>query len=113
MARKSVSSMNLYRGRDKATNVLSFPADIHPDTGITHLGDIIACACVIEREAIEQNKPESDHWAHMIVHSVLHLLGHDHMTDSDAAEMEAIEQQILAKLDIPDPYRPVADDAQS
>ena len=94
-----------YRRQDKPTNVLSFPADIHPETGINHLGDIIACDEVILREAREQDKPLEHHWAHMITHSVLHLLGFDHMNDSDAAEMEAIEQQILAKLGISDPYR--------
>lgn len=98
-----------YRGKDYATNVLSFPAEL-PD-GLpeelrrSQLGDLLICAGVVEREAQEQHKPASDHWAHLVVHGVLHLLGHDHQDQEDAAAMESLEKEILAGLGIADPYR--------
>ena len=90
-----------YRGRDYATNVLSFPYESHPALS----GDLVLCLPVLEREAREQSKPVEDHCAHLIVHGMLHLQGHDHETGrADAERMEAIERQILARLGYPDPY---------
>lgn len=95
-----------YRGKDKPTNVLSFPFEmpdcVELDTEI--LGDLVVCAPVVATEACEQNKPLFDHWAHMIVHGTLHLLGFDHIKDDEAEEMEQLERDILAKLNISDPY---------
>ena len=88
-----------FRGKDKPTNVLSFPYD---DQGV--LGDVVICAPVVQRESREQLKPSAAHWAHMVVHGVLHLLGYDHIKPSDARRMEARERAILATFDIPDPY---------
>jgi probable rRNA maturation factor len=82
-----------WRGKDKPTNVLSFEG-----------GDLAICAPVVAREAREQGKPTSAHWAHMVVHGVLHLLGYDHENDRDAAQMEAREVKILAQLGMPNPY---------
>jgi len=96
-----------YRGKDKATNVLSFPADGLPDEfiGVTReLGDIYICMDVINQEAVEQNKAIIDHLAHMVVHGMLHLMGYDHEVESDAVKMEHKEKFILAKLGIEDPY---------
>ena len=93
-----------YRGKDYATNVLSFPADLPPALKLPHLGDIVICAPVVEREAIEQNKPALAHWAHMIVHGTLHLLGYDHIEDADAAVMETLEIEILRALNFANPY---------
>lgn len=97
-----------YRDKDQATNVLSFPSgDLAglPDEATRALGDIVACAAVIRDEAVEQNKPLADHWAHMLVHGTLHLLGYDHMSDREAAAMEGLEVRILTSLGIDDPYR--------
>ncbi|HAT40575.1 MAG TPA: rRNA maturation RNase YbeY [Rheinheimera sp.] len=94
-----------YREKDKPTNVLSFPFQQPP--GIEELpllGDLVVCAQVVEREATEQNKPLAAHWAHMVVHGCLHLLGFDHITEDEAQEMEAEEIQILADLGFPNPY---------
>jgi probable rRNA maturation factor len=93
-----------YRGRDYATNVLSFPAELPPGIDLPLIGDLVVCAPVVAREAAEQGKPEAHHWAHMTVHGVLHLLGHDHIEASEAERMEALETRILAGLGIPDPY---------
>ncbi|MBI2383603.1 MAG: rRNA maturation RNase YbeY [Gammaproteobacteria bacterium] len=91
-----------YRGKNKPTNVLSFP---YPElTGEGMLGDLVVCAPVVAREAREQGKPPRHHWAHMIVHGSLHLLGYDHIDAKDAGRMEARERAILARFDIPDPY---------
>lgn len=102
-------AMNLqYRGKDYATNVLSFPADIPEglpeDFDFPQLGDLVICAPVVAREAAEQGKALNDHYAHLTVHGVLHLLGFDHIEDAEAEEMEALERVILASLDIADPY---------
>ncbi|MDN3517355.1 rRNA maturation RNase YbeY [Aquisalimonas lutea] len=95
-----------YRGRDYATNVLSFPCEIPEAFGPSgELGDLVICAEVVAREAQEQGKPLQDHWAHMVVHGTLHLLGYDHEEDGDAEVMEARERMILAGLGIADPYR--------
>lgn len=93
-----------YRGKDRATNVLSFAADLPEGIDLPLLGDIVICAPVVEREAAEQGKDLEHHWAHLTVHGVLHLLGHDHQNDDDAQEMEAIEIRVLADLGIPNPY---------
>jgi len=93
-----------YRGRDYATNVLSFPYEPLPRERTGLLGDLVICAPVVAREAAAQGKPPRHHWAHMTLHGVLHLLGHDHEDDADAERMEALERRILASLGIPDPY---------
>lgn len=96
-----------YRGKDYATNVLSFPAELPPGVALPLIGDLAICAPVVAREAAEQGKPLRDHWAHLTVHGVLHLLGHDHIEEAQAEAMEALETRILAGLGIPDPYTPV------
>lgn len=93
-----------WRGKDKPTNVLSFPMQ-EPD----YLGDIVICAAVVAAEAAEQHKTLRAHWAHMVVHGVLHLLGHDHLVEAEAEQMEALERRLLAKMGFSDPYAPVAD----
>jgi len=97
-----------YRGIDKTTNVLSFPFDMPeglPEDAIAPLlGDIVISAPVVTREASEQNKPLDAHWAHMVTHGVLHLLGYDHIEDEDAALMESLEIRALAEHGYPDPY---------
>lgn len=93
-----------YRGKDYATNVLSFPAELPPGIDLPLIGDLAICAPVVAREATEQGKRPRDHWAHMTVHGVLHLLGHDHIDDAEAEAMEALETRILAGLGITDPY---------
>ena len=93
-----------YRGKDKPTNVLSFPFEAPPGIDINLLGDLIICKQVVEREAIEQNKPLISHWAHMVVHGCLHLLGYDHIEDQEAEEMESLETQIMKSMGYSDPY---------
>ncbi len=93
-----------YRGRDYATNVLSFPAEPPPGVQWPLIGDLAICAPVVAREAAEQGKPVRQHWAHLTVHGVLHLLGYDHIVDADAEIMETLERRVLASLGIPDPY---------
>jgi probable rRNA maturation factor len=91
-----------WRGRDKPTNVLSFPAAAH--LGGRQVGDLVVCAPVVAREAREQGKPLAAHWAHMIVHGTLHLLGFDHARPADARRMEGRERALLARIGIADPY---------
>ena len=95
-----------YRNKKGSTNVLSFAYDQRPGIDSDLLGDLAICAPVISREAAEQGKPEQAHWAHMVVHGVLHLRGYDHETKTQAREMEALERDILAKLGFADPYGP-------
>jgi len=98
----------LYRKKDGATNVLSFPGGDMvglPDDATQMLGDIVICASIVASEAAEQSKEPANHWAHMLVHGTLHLLGFDHNTDIEAAEMEALETSILAAGDISNPYQ--------
>ncbi|TCK06895.1 rRNA maturation RNase YbeY [Marinobacterium mangrovicola] len=93
-----------YRGKDKPTNVLSFPFDVPPGIPMDLLGDLAICADVVAEEAVEQEKSLQDHWAHMVIHGTLHLLGFDHINDDEAEEMEALERDLLARLGIADPY---------
>lgn len=93
-----------YRGQDKPTNVLSFPADLPADLDLPLLGDLVICAPVVAREAAEQGKSLQAHWAHLVIHGCLHLLGHDHIEEDEAEAMEALERQLLAGLGYPDPY---------
>ncbi len=93
-----------YRGKDKPTNVLSFPFEMPPGIPLELLGDLIICVGVVEREAQEQAKTTEAHWAHMVIHGCLHLLGYDHIKDDEAEEMEALERDLLASLGYPDPY---------
>lgn len=90
-----------YRGKDYATNVLSFPYDTEPVVS----GDLVICPNVVAREATEQDKPLSAHYAHLVVHGMLHLQGWDHENDDDALAMEKEETEILAALGYPDPYQ--------
>jgi len=94
-----------WRQKDYATNVLSFPAEV-PDglLDIPLLGDLVICVPVLEREAAEQGKTLQAHWAHLVIHGCLHLLGYDHIDDDEAEEMESIERQLLAELGHTDPY---------
>ena len=93
-----------YRGKDKPTNVLSFPFEAPPGLELPLLGDLVICRQVVEAEAVEQGKPLMAHWAHMVVHGSLHLLGYDHIDDQDADEMEALETEIMQKMRFNDPY---------
>ncbi|MDN3700058.1 rRNA maturation RNase YbeY [Vibrio artabrorum] len=93
-----------YRGKDKPTNVLSFPFEAPPGIDLDLLGDLIICRQVVEKEAEEQNKPLLAHWAHMVVHGSLHLLGYDHIEDDEAEEMESLETEIMQAMGFEDPY---------
>jgi len=93
-----------YRQKDKPTNVLSFPFEVPEGIELNLLGDLVICAQVVEQEAKAQNKKLFDHWAHMVIHGCLHLLGYDHINDTEANEMEALEVKILTKLEIANPY---------
>lgn len=93
-----------YRGKDKSTNVLSFPYDGEA-LDMPVLGDLVICAPVVNREAAEQQKDPRAHWAHMVVHGCLHLLGYDHEADLEAEKMECREREILAGFGFPDPYQ--------
>lgn len=93
-----------YRGRDYATNVLSFPAELPAGVDLPVLGDLAVCAPVVRREAEEQGKALQAHWAHMTVHGILHLLAYDHQEDDEAQRMEGLERSILAGLGYADPY---------
>jgi probable rRNA maturation factor len=107
LSSQEIQALNArYRGKDKPTNVLSFvspvPEAFREDE---HLGDILACAEIIESEAKSQGKTLESHWIHMIVHSVLHLQGFDHENETDAQQMESMEINILKELGFDDPYR--------
>ncbi|MBF6058611.1 MULTISPECIES: rRNA maturation RNase YbeY [Thiomicrorhabdus] len=98
-----------YRDKDKPTNVLSFEFEQPPglvDLGeeLPYLGDLVICAEVVRKEAEEQGKSLEAHWAHMVVHGCLHLLGYDHIEDDDAEEMESLESEIMHNLGYGDPY---------
>lgn len=94
-----------YRGKDRPTNVLSFPADLPPVVRSPLLGDLVICAPLVAQEAREQDKEAIHHWAHLVVHGVLHLVGYDHQNEAEAATMEAAEREILAGMGLPDPYQ--------
>ena len=93
-----------YRGKDRPTNVLSFPFECPDEVELPLLGDLVICRQVVEREAQEQDKSVMAHWAHMVVHGSLHLLGYDHIEDDEAEEMESLEAQIMTGLGFADPY---------
>jgi len=95
-----------YRHKPSPTNVLSFPADLPDIVDLPLLGDIILCAEVINFEAENQNKTAPAHWAHMVIHGILHLLGFDHITDTEAKQMETLETEILSGLGYANPYIP-------
>ncbi|SDM78187.1 probable rRNA maturation factor [Franzmannia pantelleriensis] len=98
-----------YRGKDAPTNVLSFGVELPPGVVLPLLGDLVICHPVVAREAREQGKSLTDHYAHMVVHGTLHLLGHDHIDDAEAEAMEQLEREILATLGISDPYHAAHD----
>lgn len=93
-----------YRNKTGSTNVLSFPFECPDEVELNLLGDLVICAPVVEREAKQQGKQSQAHWAHMLVHGVLHLLGYDHIEDQDAEKMEAREVEIMALLGFSNPY---------
>lgn len=93
-----------YRGKPEPTNVLSFPFEAPAGMDSPHLGDLVICAPVVRREAVEQGKSGESHWAHMVVHGLLHLQGYDHQSEAEASKMEALETEILARLGYPNPY---------
>lgn len=93
-----------YRGKDYATNVLSFPFEAPPGVELPLLGDIVICAAVVAQEAQQQGKPLEAHWAHMLIHGTLHLLGYDHIEEAEAAEMEGLEIELLTGLGYANPY---------
>ena len=94
-----------YRHRNGSTNILSFPFDAPAEVKLDLLGDLIICADVVKNEARQQKKEELAHWAHMVIHGTLHLLGYDHLTDEQANVMEVKEIKILSQLGYTDPYR--------
>ena len=93
-----------FRGKDRATNVLSFPSDLPEAVELPLLGDIVVCAPLVAEEATAQGKPMAAHWAHLVIHGVLHLLGYDHQDEDEAGRMEALEISLLAGFGIADPY---------
>lgn len=93
-----------YRHKRGPTNILTFPVEVPEGIELNLLGDLVVCAPVLEKEALEQHKVLTDHWAHIIVHGVLHLLGYDHIDDNEAELMESKEITILNKLNIKNPY---------
>ena len=101
---------NNYRHKNKPTNVLSFPMEMEsvfdePSMMDIMLGDLAICAEIVEKEAAEQQKSLQEHWAHMVVHGVLHLQGFDHIEDNEALQMESLETQIMQLLGFADPYQ--------
>jgi probable rRNA maturation factor len=102
---EEIQALNLqYRNKDKPTNVLSFPCVLPDGVDDPLLGDIVICGPIIEQEASEYNIEVQAHWAHMLIHGTLHLLGYDHIEEADALAMEKLETNILTKLGFPEPY---------
>ncbi|WP_281647126.1 rRNA maturation RNase YbeY [Parendozoicomonas sp. Alg238-R29] len=101
---------NQWRKKDYATNVLSFPSDLPAELELPLLGDLVICAPVVEREAKEQQKTITSHWAHMVIHGTLHLLGYDHIEDDEAEAMEALETRIMKNLGYDSPYEDKTED---
>jgi probable rRNA maturation factor len=93
-----------YRQKPGATNVLSFPADLPEEVELPLLGDLVICAPLVQSEARAQGKPEKAHWAHLVIHGTLHLLGYDHTEEAEAEEMESLETRLLKQLGFADPY---------
>lgn len=93
-----------YRAKSGPTNVLSFPFETMPGVELPLLGDVVICAPVVAQEALEQGKSNRDHWAHLVIHGGLHLLGYDHEVSEQAEEMESLEVHLLSQLGIADPY---------
>ncbi len=108
-AAESARLNELYRHKSGPTNILSFTCELPEEIEIEIdlLGDLVICAEVLEQEAAQQNKKRDDHWAHIVIHGVLHLLGYDHVQEQDAVQMEAKEILILEKLNINNPYQEV------
>jgi probable rRNA maturation factor len=110
--RKESQALNRdYRGKDQPTNVISFPFELPPGLSAdmlgdeaVPLGDLVICAPLVREEALMQGKPETSHWAHLLIHGILHLQGYDHVLDKDAEVMENLETRLLATLGIADPY---------
>jgi probable rRNA maturation factor len=103
-AQESAALNAQYRGKTGPTNILSFPFTVPQGIELDLLGDLVICAAVVESEAREQDKNPLDHWAHIVIHGVLHLLGRDHIEERDAEVMEAEEVAILKSLNIANPY---------
>jgi probable rRNA maturation factor len=106
---ESAELNSTYRGKTGPTNILSFPFDSAIAMEPRLLGDLVICSKIVEKEVLAQNKAKQDHWAHMVVHGCLHLLGYDHIEDDEADEMEALEVTILKSLFINDPYQEQGD----
>jgi probable rRNA maturation factor len=102
--RESALLNEKYRNKSGPTNILSFPADIDPEFNYPLLGDLVICSPIIEKQANQNNKELLAHWAHMITHGILHLLGHNHLTNKEAIIMEELETNILMKFGFPPPY---------
>lgn len=107
---KFVQDLNRdYRGKDKPTNVLSFPQDPEPGSALAHLGDVIMAYETMLRESEEQNKQLNSHITHLLVHGILHLMAYDHETDAEAEEMESLEIRILETLGVKNPYEDIVE----
>jgi probable rRNA maturation factor len=108
------AALNLqYRHKSGPTNVLSFPADLPEEVDLPLLGDLVICAPLVQAEASEQGKSVTAHWAHLVIHGTLHLLGYDHLEESEAVEMETLEAQFLKQLGFANPYREAPVDSQA
>jgi probable rRNA maturation factor len=101
---ESASLNRQYRSKSGPTNVLSFPAELPDEVDLALLGDIVICAPLVRQEAMEQAKPLMAHWAHLVIHGILHLRGYDHLDPEAAEEMESLETRLLHELGFPDPY---------
>jgi len=109
VAETEITELNrTYRHQDKPTNVLSFPFEAPHGVDLPLLGDVVICAAVVAYEAVAQGKSSEAHWAHMVVHGLLHLLGFDHIEEPDALEMEGLETEIMGRLGYSDPYEEVS-----